>query len=66
MATATGTIMAREMNQSREANEELKTEALTLQGQIRQRAHEIWLARDGNGGSELTDWLDAESEITGK
>jgi hypothetical protein len=66
MATATGTITTREIEQSREADEELKKETLSLHDQIRQRAHEIWLARDGNGGSELTDWLEAENEISSK
>jgi hypothetical protein len=66
MATATGTSMTREIKQPREAHQELKTETFSLEDQIRQRAHEIWLSRDGNGGSELTDWLEAENEIIGK
>jgi len=57
MATAAGTNRARETKQPRDATEELKTELLLLEQQIRQRAHEIWLARDGNSGSELTDWV---------
>lgn len=32
--------------------------------QIRMRAYEIHLARNGNPGSELDDWLQAESELT--
>jgi len=35
----------------------------TLETTIRQRAHEIYLQRDGQHGSELDDWLQAEKEI---
>jgi hypothetical protein len=31
--------------------------------QIRQRAHEIFLARNGAAGHELDDWLQAEREL---
>jgi len=31
--------------------------------QIRQRAHEIFLARGGAAGRELDDWLQAEREL---
>jgi hypothetical protein len=31
--------------------------------EIRRRAHEIYLERDGFGGSELDDWLRAEREL---
>jgi hypothetical protein len=31
--------------------------------QIRRRAYEIYLARDGQDGSELDDWLRAEAEL---
>jgi len=31
--------------------------------QIRQRAHEIYLARGGAAGHELDDWLQAEREL---
>jgi hypothetical protein len=30
---------------------------------IRQRAHEIFLARGGSPGRELDDWLQAEQEL---
>jgi hypothetical protein len=30
---------------------------------IRRRAYEIYLERDGFGGSELDDWLRAETEL---
>jgi hypothetical protein len=31
--------------------------------EIRRRAYEIYLERDGFGGNELDDWLQAEAEI---
>ena len=31
--------------------------------EIRQRAHEIYLARGGTPGNELEDWLRAEQEL---
>jgi hypothetical protein len=31
--------------------------------EIARRAHEIFLARGGTGGSELDDWLQAEREL---
>lgn len=36
---------------------------LPLEEQIRQRAHEIYLQRGGQDGSELDDWLQAEEEV---
>ena len=36
---------------------------MPLEEQIRQRAHEIYLARGGSDGSDLDDWLQAEIEI---
>jgi hypothetical protein len=41
----------------------LKTDAPTMEEQVRIRAHEIWVERGGEGGSELDDWLLAEEEI---
>ena len=40
-------------------------DALPLEERIRQRAHEIYLKRGGEDGSELDDWLQAEQEILG-
>ena len=34
-----------------------------LEEKIRKRAHEIWLRRAGNAGSDVGDWLQAEEEI---
>ncbi len=33
---------------------------------IRRRAYEIWLARGGESGHELDDWLQAERELQGQ
>jgi hypothetical protein len=38
-------------------------ESVSLEDQIAQRAHELWQQRGGSHGSDLTDWLHAESEI---
>ena len=32
--------------------------------QIRERAYEIFLARGGQNGDEVSDWLAAEQELT--
>ncbi len=39
---------------------------LDLEERIRQRAHEIYLARGRLPGSELDDWLEAEREVLGR
>ncbi len=33
------------------------------EAEIRQRAHEIYLNRDGAPGNEVVDWLQAEAEL---
>jgi hypothetical protein len=33
--------------------------------EIRRRAYEIYLERDGLGGNEVDDWLQAETELRG-
>ena len=35
-----------------------------LEARIRQRAYELYLARDRGDGHDLEDWLQAEDEIT--
>ncbi len=40
--------------------------AANLEERIRERAHEIYLARGGQGGSEIDDWLQAENELRSK
>lgn len=38
-------------------------EDLPLEEQIRRRAYELYVQRGNQSGSELDDWLQAESEI---
>lgn len=39
--------------------------SLPTQEQIRQRAYEIYLARGGEDGRDLSDWVEAEQELSG-
>jgi len=39
---------------------------LILEDRIRERARQIYLARDPDHGSEIDDWLKAEREILGE
>jgi len=39
---------------------------ISTEDQIRVRAYELYLLREGAGGSELDDWLQAEREILAK
>jgi len=34
-----------------------------IEAQIRQRAYEVYLAREGQEGDEVSDWFDAEREL---
>ena len=61
MATKAG--VARNKAQSREPNKESQKESLSLEEEIRRRAHEIWLQRGQQEGSDVTDWLEAEQEF---
>ena len=38
-------------------------ETLSLEERIRRRAHELYVQRGNQSGSELDDWLQAEQEI---
>ena len=38
-------------------------ETLSREEQIRRRAHELYVQRGDQSGSELDDWLQAEEEI---
>jgi hypothetical protein len=60
---ATGPSSAREKAQSHEPAGESQTNSLPLEERIRQRAHGIWLDRNGQGGSAVEDWLQAEEQI---
>jgi hypothetical protein len=42
---------------------ELPSEALSLEEQIQRRAYELYVERGNQSGSELDDWLQAETEI---
>jgi DUF2934 family protein len=67
------------MSQKNKGNETLELHAnpikpLTLNSsakhapsykEIRRRAYEIYLERDGLGGNEVDDWLQAEAEFRG-
>lgn len=61
MAQATGTkgALQKELPQASVAQEPTAE-------QIRDRAYEIYLSRNGGPGDELQDWLDAERELRSK
>ena len=61
MATKAG--IARKKAQSREPNKESQKDPLSLEEAIRRRAHEIWLRRGQQEGSDVADWLQAEQEL---
>jgi hypothetical protein len=42
---------------------ETSIEALPLEERIRRRAHELYVERGNETGSELDDWLQAEEEV---
>jgi hypothetical protein len=42
---------------------EPEPEDLPLEERIRQRAHELYIDRGSESGSEVDDWLQAEEEI---
>jgi hypothetical protein len=60
---ATGTRSARQRSHASETPDELQPDILPLEERIRQRAHGIWLERNGQTGSALEDWLQAEKEM---
>ena len=39
------------------------SEALPLEERVRRRAHELYVQRGNQSGSEIDDWLQAEKEI---
>ena len=45
---------------------QVQRDSLPLEERIRQRAHEIYLERGGQDGSDMEDWLQAEQEILGQ
>ena len=61
---APGAGSARQKSQpSYQTPNQPQIDPLLLEEQIRIRAHEIWLAHDGQGGSAEADWRQAEQEI---
>jgi hypothetical protein len=42
---------------------ELPSENFSLEEQIQRRAYELYVERGNQSGSELDDWLQAETEI---
>ena len=52
-------MAARAMAKPKESGKKL----VPLEERIRERAHEIYLQRGGQDGSEINDWLQAEAEI---
>jgi hypothetical protein len=45
------------------AKKEASNEAPPLEERIRRRAHELYVLRGNQSGSEFDDWLQAEEEI---
>lgn len=56
MASAAGPVKSKTPRETTETD-------LPLEEQVRRRAHEIWLQRGGQDGSDTDDWLQAEEEI---
>jgi len=48
------------------AKEAVTANVNVLEDQIRKRAYELYLAREGGPGSDVDDWLRAEAEILWK
>jgi hypothetical protein len=58
--------MGRPLKAQKPQEMKANTSELPLEEQIRQRAHEIYLQRGGDAGSDMDDWLQAEDEIRQK
>src|SRR5271157_2873100 len=63
-ASGKGTQAAEPVTASPEFAQESQSSP-TLEEKIRARAHELYLLRDGTGGSPEQDWLQAQREICG-
>jgi hypothetical protein len=46
--------------------ERQKVTAMPVDDQIRLRAYELYIQRNGESGSEIDDWLQAEAEFNGQ
>jgi hypothetical protein len=42
---------------------DIEKQSIPLEEQIRQRAHQIYLQRGGQNGSDLDDWFQAEAQL---
>lgn len=63
----TGAAAAKESIQSHQPLEQIQTDyELSLKEQIRQKAYEIWLENGCQSGTDLKNWLEAETEILGE
>jgi hypothetical protein len=60
MATATQTKPTAALNTAPEIP---SPDPVLLEDRIRERAYQIYLAKDGQAGSDMDDWLEAEREI---
>ena len=59
MSQATGVKSASTVESSNQASQTQQTPE-----QIRQRAYEIYVSRNGTPGDEVQDWLQAERELS--
>lgn len=57
--------MASRARSPQKPRQQRPSESLPMEARIRERAHEIYLERGGEDGTELDDWLQAEQEIMG-
>ena len=55
--------MSTETAYLRPEGSEIEIKSLSLEEQIRRRAHQIWLENGSPEGTELIDWHEAEREI---
>jgi hypothetical protein len=56
-------IMALDETHAHAAAEEPLVATPSLEDLVRQRAHEIWLARGCEPGFDVSNWLEAEEQI---
>ena len=59
-------VAVEKVNEKKGGAASLLDEVKALSDRIRQRAYELYLQREGNGGSPEQDWLRAVAEISGQ
>jgi len=65
MAARASVTLKKQGVQATPAGHEISSlQPLSLEDRIRSRAYEFYLERSGQEGTELDDWLKAESELT--